>query len=323
METQNTGSKSLNHIGWISALFSVLVWGITFASTRLLLLDFSALEILAFRFTLAWIVLFIFGFAHSEKPVTMTYRDNAIFAAMGFSGFLFYQIMENCAIYYTSAINVAILVSFGPIVTAVLSRFFSNDRSLSCSLIVGSLISIVGVSVVAMHDVIDLDMRPLGDLMAVAAMLSWGFYSILLDTMNKRGFSQVTVVRKSLLWAIVIMFPLAVWGASDSGFFALDGSFSVTIDSNLNTERFSRPLNLLNLSFLGVLASALAFISWNNACKSLGMVRTTILLYFTPVSGVAFSVLFLGEHLTLMTTVGCIIIMLGVGIANIGFTARR
>ena len=70
-----------------------------------------------------------------------------------------------------------------------------------------------------------------------------------------------------------------VWGATESGFYALDGSFSVCIDFELNVERFSRPLNCVNLCFLGLCASALAFVFWSKSCAELGVVKTTICLY--------------------------------------------
>jgi drug/metabolite transporter (DMT)-like permease len=47
----------------------------------------------------------------------------------------------------------------------------------------------------------------------------------------------------------------------------------------LNVERFSRPLNCVNLFFLGLCASALAFAFWSKACAQLGVVKTTICLY--------------------------------------------
>ena len=39
---------------YLVALFVIFVWGVTFVNTRALLADFSALEILAVRFALAW-----------------------------------------------------------------------------------------------------------------------------------------------------------------------------------------------------------------------------------------------------------------------------
>ena len=43
------------------AAFVILIWGMTFANTRALLEDFSALEILVGRFALAWAALWIVG----------------------------------------------------------------------------------------------------------------------------------------------------------------------------------------------------------------------------------------------------------------------
>ena len=43
--------------GWIAASVAIVVWGVTFASTRVLLEEFSALEINVLRFALAWAAL--------------------------------------------------------------------------------------------------------------------------------------------------------------------------------------------------------------------------------------------------------------------------
>lgn len=48
------GTTTLGHI---AALFTVIVWGTTFISTKILLLDFTPLEILFFRFILGFLVL--------------------------------------------------------------------------------------------------------------------------------------------------------------------------------------------------------------------------------------------------------------------------
>ena len=113
-----------------------------------------------------------------------------------------------------------------------------------------------------------------------------------------------------------MMLPSCIWGVTDSGCCALDGSFSVTLDWTANVERFSCWLNWLNLGFLGLLASAACFAMWNFACKELGVVRTTIGLYLTPIVGVIFAALFLNERPTLMSALGGVVIIAGVAIAN-------
>ena len=298
---------------WAVAAVVILIWGMTFANTRALLGDFSALEILVGRFALAWVALWLVG---PRQFVKKCRGDEWLFAAMGFCGVFFYQFLENCAIYYTNASNVAIFVSFGPIVTAALARMFTKDRSLSATLLIGSLIAIFGVALVSMNGVINLHLRPIGDLMALGAMVSWGFYSILIDKANGKGYPPGYVIRKTFGWSLLMMLPLCIWGVTDSGYCALDGSFSVTLDWTANIDRFSNWLNWLNLGFLGLLVSAACFALWNYACNALGVVRATIGLYLTPIVGVIFAALFLDERPTLMSAFGGIVIIIGVAIAN-------
>ena len=303
--------------GQIIAAFVILFWGVTFASTRVLLEDFSALEIQVVRFGLAWLALWMAGVCGGVKSGFRGWRDEALFAGMGLTGVAMYQFLENCAIYYTNASNVAILVSFGPVVTAVLAWLLAGDRTLSPRFALGALVAVTGVALLSLNGVVNFKVRPLGDIMAVCAMVSWGAYSILIDKANRRGIPQMEAVRRAFFWSLAMIAPLALWGATESGFYALDGSFSVTIDLAENIERFSRPLNLMNLAFLGFLASAACFVLWNRACKSLGVVRATVGLYLTPIAGVMFAALFLGEKLTAMGVCGGVLIISGVVLATL------
>ncbi len=311
---------TIAYVNWICASLVILAWGVTFVNTRALLQDFSALEIQLLRFGIAWGVLKAISLVRSRSAVErFGWKDEALFVWMGLSGVFVYQFLENCAIYYTNASNVAILVSFGPIVTAVLARLLTKDRSLSVWLVVGSLIAVCGVSLVSLNEVVNFQMRPIGDMMALGAMVSWGVYSVLVDKANAMGVPPMTAIRKAFFWALIMMVPLAMWGGTESGYYALDGSFSVTLDVDINIERFVRPLNWFNIVFLGAVASAACFVMWNLACRRLGVVRTTVGLYLTPIVGVIFAALFLDERLTPMSAAGGLVIIVGVLVANWGF----
>ena len=302
-------------LGLFFAIFAIVAWGVTFACTRALLEDFSSLEILVLRFLLALVALWFIerfkGFAKRGG-----WRDEWIFAAMGFTGIVAYQFLENCAIYYTNASNVAILVSFGPIVTAVMVRMFTKGVGISVRLIIGSLFSICGVTLISLNGLVGFKLRPIGDVMTLCAIMSWGVYSILLDIANSRGIQPLIAIRKAFGWAIVLMVPFVVWGMTESGICALDGSFAIILDKNINSVRFSDLLNLMNIAFLGLIASAVSFVLWSMACRMIGVVRTTVLLYLTPVVGVVFAVVFLGESVTSLEILGGCIILVGVAMAT-------
>ena len=298
---------------WACAIAAVVIWGATYSSTRSLLGDFSALEIMVIRFVLAWVALIGLGW---RNVGLVRFRHEVLFAVMGLLGVVICQLFENAAIYYTNASNVALFMSFGPVVTVLLSRIFLHDRFLSCGAVLGCFISIVGAVMMNGSDGEGFLFRPLGDVLAIGSMLGWGVYSVLLDKVDRLGYSQIVIVRKTFFWAIVILLILCTWGITDSGYCSFDGSFSVTLDRDANLERFSSLTNWMNLCFLGIFASSVSFVLWNVACKGNGIARSSVILYLTPIVGVAFAALFLGERLSPMSVCGGILIIGGLVIAN-------
>jgi len=293
--------------GWLAAGFVVTVWGMTFASTRVLLVDFSALEILFLRFALACAALL----AMSGRLHWRGWRNEALCMAMGITGVFAYQLLENCAIYYTNASNVAILVSFSPILTAILSRVFTHDRSLTPSMVFGSVMALIGVVMVSMNGVRQLNLRPLGDAMAVLAMFCWAAYSILVGRANARGIPAQESICKAFSWSLVMMMPFMVWGVTPSGRAVMDGSLGVCLDPASNCRRFADLANLGHLVFLGVVSSAWCFALWSVACRRLGVVRTSVGIYLIPVVGAAFAAFFLGERVTPTGMLGGAMIICG------------
>ena len=309
--------------GWISAAFTVFVWGVTFVNTKALLDDFSALEIHVLRFAIASLALTLVGLpggAGFYKGRT-SWRDEALFAGMGFFGVVVYQLLENCAIHSTNASNVSILVALNPVLTALLAWGFGEARRPGVLFCLGFLVAITGVSMVSLTGISEFHFRPLGDLMALGAMISWGFYSSLVARVNEKGYPQIWVMRRVFLWALVMMIPFVIFGLTPSGASAMSGSFAVTLDSAANGTRFSRVMNFVNLGFLGLFASAACFVLWNFACGCLGVVRCTVALYLIPVITVIFAFCFLDEKLTPVSAAGAVLTVVGVVLS--GWRGRR
>jgi len=294
--------------GLVLVSFTILVWGVTFVNTRALLADFSALEIQVLRFALGYAALWCI---HPRMP-RIGHGDERLFIGMGLSGVAVYQLLENCAIHYTNASNVAILVAMCPMTTALLAWLFGRGGRPSALFFIGFAFAIVGVSMVCTNGLHAFSFHPLGDLMAFCAMLSWGFYSMLVDVVNAKGYSPVFAIRRAFFWALVATVPIVLFGLTSAGRTVLDGSFAVSLDPGVNAARFVSWLNLLNLGFLGLLASAGCFVIWNMACESLGTVRCTATLYLAPVIAVASAAIFLGERMTVVSFAGSMLILTGV-----------
>jgi len=295
-------------VGILMASLTICVWGVTFVNTKSLLGDFSALEIQVLRFALAYVALW----ACHPHLGRATRKDEFSFFLMGMFGVAVYQLLENCAIHFTNASNVSILVSLCPIVTAVLMRYFGRGGPLRPTFFAGCAVAMLGVSLVSFDGIRTFHFRPTGDLLAVAAMLSWGVYSLLVTKISQRGYPQAFVVRRMFFWSLVLTLPLVAFGTTEVGRGALGGSLAVALQQQTNALRFGRPTNLVNLAFLGLLASAACFVMWNKAIQALGVVRCTVGLYLIPAITVLFAYCFLGEALTFASAAGALLITAGV-----------
>ena len=85
-------------LGHILALFVTVVWGTTLISSKILLRAFTPLEIMTFRFLIAWAVLFCLS-PRLLRP--QDFRSELPFAAAGVSGLTLYFLLENTALRYT------------------------------------------------------------------------------------------------------------------------------------------------------------------------------------------------------------------------------
>ena len=294
---RNTTERSAFAKGLLLAVPTILIWGVTFVNTKALLDDFSAFEILFLRFLMAYAALWCL------KPKRLAvdgWREEAVYAGMGLTGVTVYQFLENCALHWTNASNVSILVSVSPMTTAILSQVLLRERVLTWRFMAGFVLAMIGIVLVCLNGVYVFSFNPVGDLLALAAALSWSFYSVFVSKMNARGKDPILMTRRTFFWALVAMLPLL-------GVSLLPGG-----DTFADGTRLARPLNLLNLGFLGILASALCFASWNAACARLGTVRATLGIYTLPAITILFAWLFLGEQLTAIGALGTGLILCGV-----------
>ena len=115
-------------LGHIAAIFTIVVWGTTFISTKVLLTDFNPVEILFIRLLLGLVALFI---AYPKPMRGLSVKQELTFAAAGLTGITMYYLMENIALNLTMASNVGVIVSVSPFFTVILASIFLKEAS-SC-----------------------------------------------------------------------------------------------------------------------------------------------------------------------------------------------
>ena len=91
----------------MAAIFTILLWGTTFISTKILLRDFAPAEILIIRFVIGLIALVI----ACPKPIRgTTLRQELTFAGAGLSGITLYYLLDVLKLRKAASIRICTLL---------------------------------------------------------------------------------------------------------------------------------------------------------------------------------------------------------------------
>ena len=117
---------------------------------------------------------------------------------------------------------------------------------------------------------------------------------------SKMGHDVIMTTRRTFFYGLIFMIPVLM----------VEG-FSVSL------EEMCDPVNLMNLFFLGLGASALCFVAWAGAIGRIGAVVSGQYIYIIPAFTLVFSFLILGERITLQSALGALLVMAGLFVSNI------
>lgn len=288
--------------GHIAALSTIMVWGLTFISTKILLRDFTPLQILFVRFLIGWLALW------AVAPVKIRLQDKkaaALFAGAGFTGVTLYFLLENVALTISFASNVGVIVTVAPFFTGLLAWKFLDSEKPGINFFIGFVTAMTGIAMISFNGS-SFQMSPFGDLLALLAALSWAIYSILTRKLSALGNGSLATTRGIFFWGLLFMLPII----------ALEGL-------DINAAALAKPVNIVNLLFLGLWASAICFATWTFSLKCLGAVKTSAYIYLVPVVTVFAAAIILHEPITWLSAGGALLTIAGLVLAEVKFSKIR
>lgn len=277
--------------GQMAAFVTILIWGTTFISTKVLLQVFAPIEILLIRFVVGYAALWC---VRPRKLMVTDKKQEWCFAAAGLCGITLYYLLENIALTYTLASNVGVIISIAPFFTAIFAWLFLHDKRPGIRFLLGFLLAMAGIALLSFGKDTGLQVNPTGDLLGVAAAMIWAAYSILTKKISGFGYDTILITRRIFFYGLIFMIPI-----------------SFTMGVHVELRDMAAGGVLPNLLFLGLGASALCFVTWNTAVKYLGSVKTSVYIYMVPVITAVTSALILRENITAMAVCGIALTLAG------------
>lgn len=279
-------------LGHALALGSVFIWSSLYVSVKILLEVFNPLELLFLQSILGYIILWI----AKPKMLKIPLKNEVFFALCGLFGITIYNLFLNLAMEKTLASNVSVIITTAPLFAGIFSFCFKLEKPY-LNFFLGFVISIVGVYLLSFNET--LKINPLGDILAIISAAGWGAYAVLVARVMNLKYDIFLTTRRILFWGIIFMIPSFLW-----------------LDFAPNLSALKEPKIALNLFFVALFASALCFIMWNKATNLIGVVRTNIYVYLTPVFTIIASIVVLDERLSLVACLGVGLVLLGVIVAE-------
>ena len=284
----------------LTAFMVVAIWGVTFVSTKLLLLNgLSPAHIFTLRFIMAYALLLVISVTmYRHRWMAKNIKDELMMVALGVTGGSLYFLAENAAMNYTTTTNTSLIVCLCPLFASLLISIFYRTERLRGIQIVGTILAAIGVTFVILNGRFVLHLSPRGDALAFVACLCWAVYSLLLIPASKR-YDTLFITRKVFAYGLLSILP----------YFALYPQMP-PMSALLRLD------TVLQLLFLGCIASTLCFIAWNWVVRRLGVIITTNYVYFNPVVTIVCAWIVLGERITEWFLLGTALILVGMFLSN-------
>ena len=130
--------------GHALALVTVVVWAVTFVSTKVLLVHLAPIEILFFRFVIGFVAL---ALLRPRILHVRGFKEERWFMLAGATGVTVYYLLENIALTFTTASIVGVVVAAAPLFTGLASAIVLKER-LHAPFFVGFVVAMAGVCLV-------------------------------------------------------------------------------------------------------------------------------------------------------------------------------
>jgi drug/metabolite transporter (DMT)-like permease len=276
---------------YIGVIAAMVMWSMTFVWFKIVNEEYPPFAIVFLRLLASCIIMVGIGLF---TPVIqkLQARDIPRFLLLAFIYPFVYFIAESIGLTIIHASQAAVIISTIPLFVPVGAYLLLNERVTVLN-ILGILISFIGVLVVVMNRDFSLDAAPAGLLLMLLAVLCAVGYSLIVKKLTER-YNSYSITTYQNIFGTLMFLPL---------FLIFD------LRDFIAAEHTARVI--MNLGYLSIFGSSLAFILFNYSIKSIGATRTEIFTNLIPVLTAVFAWYMLGEELGLKKIIGISIVLGG------------
>lgn len=278
-------------------LIVTVFWGATFAVIKGSLTDISSMLFIAFRFSIALIILLPFALPKLRAANREDLKSGAILGTIMFLGFA----TQTIGLKFTSATKSGFLTGTAVIMIPFLQLLIEKKWP-GKGTWAGSVLVLLGILFLASGGssvfsfIEDLGGNfNIGDFFTLLCAVSFAFYVIYLDIYSKKIDFMVLLFMQ--------IFMCAMWGFTSSFIFAASSLEPIRVDVTMNL--------ITGLAYTSIIATIITTALQTRYQKGVTPAQAGIIYSFEPIFAAIAAFFLLSEKLTNFGLIGCVLIFLG------------
>ena len=281
---------------WIVLVATLALWSGNWIVARAVREEIAPGIATVGRLVIVLAILVPFAFNGLRRKLgELTRRHWQVLAALGFAGGGLHLGLQWLGLHYTTATSGILYLSMSPIFILVMAA--PLGERIGPRQWAGVAISFGGVYLIATQGRPAVPSFNIGDLMALASMVMWAGYTVLLR------------VRRDALDTIELLVMVCVFGVV---FMAPWLLFEVLVQAKVELT----PPGALGVLYSAIGSLLLAYAGWSYVVRRLGAARAGVTMHLMPAMGVALAAVFLGEHPSWFHFAGIALILAGVALSS-------
>jgi drug/metabolite transporter (DMT)-like permease len=303
MTTPPAGDSGRSMIGrladqpYLLLSLTALFWAGNAIVGRAAVGSFPPVSLSVARWVGAFLIVLPFAWRHFAGDWPAIRRQIGLMLILSATGIAAFNTLQYTALEYTTAINLLLLQSSGPLFVAMWSLLLFGVRP-TLAQALGVLVSMTGVIVILTRG----DLAALagielnfGDLIFTGALVIFGLYTVLMP--RRPAIHATSFLAFIFGCGALCLLPVLAW------------------------ELSSRPVpsvtaaNFASFAYVAVFPSVLAYLCYNRGVRAIGANRAAPFIHFTPLFGSVLAIVFLGERPQMYHAVGYAMVLAGVIVA--------
>jgi drug/metabolite transporter (DMT)-like permease len=284
--------ESMRFTAWLVLAGTLLLWSGNWIVARAVRDDITPGLATVGRQLIVIAILLPFALAGLRaKWRSLSGKDWKVLAALGFTGGGVHVALQWLGLHYTTATSGILYLSTTPVFILLMAA--PLGERIGMRQWAGVALSFSGVALIATQGNLAAVTFNIGDMMALASMVMWAGYTILLRV-RRDPLDTVELLVMVCGFGLVFMLP---WLAAENPRLSLG------------------PAGVAAVLYAAIGSLLLAYLGWSYVVKRLGAARAGVTLHLMPAFGVILSALFLAEYPHWYHFAGMGLILLGVALS--------